>query len=116
MRNSLFSRHRLIASGSLASTGIAVSKLAFSAAMQDTSAQSPADAKSPISGVPAYQGSSTQTLPLLSYAENTLEPVTWARTIGLHYGKHHRAYFYNLHKLLVGTPLTQTSREQVTMQ
>jgi len=75
MLNSLFSRRRLIASGSLASAGIALAKLAFDVTMQDTSAHSPADAKSPLSVVPAYLGSSPQTLPPFPYAENALEPV-----------------------------------------
>ena len=112
MLNSLFSRRRLIASGSLASAGIALAKLAFDVTMQDTSAHSPADAKSPLSVVPAYLGSSPQTLPPFPYAENALEPVISARTIGFHYGKHQRAYFDNLRKLLAGTPLAQASLEQ----
>ncbi|HZZ12345.1 MAG TPA: superoxide dismutase, partial [Paraburkholderia sp.] len=37
-------------------------------------------------------------------------------TIGIHYGKHHRAYFDNLLKLLVGTPLEKASLEQLIMQ
>ncbi|SAL35742.1 superoxide dismutase [Caballeronia udeis] len=115
MLNSLISRRRLIASGSLASVSIALSKLAFGASTQDTSAQSP-DAKAPLSVVPAYLGSSPQTLPPLPYADNALEPVISARTISFHYGKHHRAYFDNLHKLLAGTPLAQASLEQVIMQ
>ncbi|QIE25996.1 hypothetical protein SBC1_47310 (plasmid) [Caballeronia sp. SBC1] len=116
MLNSLISRRRLIASGTLASAGVALSKFAFGASIQDTSAQSPADAKATLSIVPAYLGSSPQTLPPLPYAENALEPVISARTIGFHYGKHHRAYFDNLHKLLAGTPLAQASLEQVIMR
>ena len=30
--------------------------------------------------------------PALPYAENALEPVISAKTIGFHYGKHHKAY------------------------
>jgi superoxide dismutase, Fe-Mn family len=116
MLNSLISRRRLIASGTLASASVALSKFAFGASMQDTSAQSPADAKPTLGVVPAYLGSSPQTLPPLPYADNALEPVISARTIGFHYGKHHRAYFDNLHKLLAGTPLEQASLEQVIMQ
>jgi Fe-Mn family superoxide dismutase len=115
MLNSLISRRRLIASGTLASASVALSKFAFGASMQDTSAQSPADAKAMPGVVPAYLGSSPQTLPPLPYADNALEPVISARTIGFHYGKHHRAYFDNLHKLLAGTPLAQASLEQVIM-
>jgi Fe-Mn family superoxide dismutase len=116
MLNSLISRRRLIAGGTMASASVALSKFAFGASMQDTSAQSPADAKPTLGVVPAYLGSSPQTLPPLPYADNALEPVISARTIGFHYGKHHRAYFDNLHKLLAGTPLEQASLEQVIMQ
>jgi superoxide dismutase, Fe-Mn family len=116
MLNSFISRRRLIASGSLASVSIALSKLAFGASSQDASAPSAAGAKASLGVVPAYLGSSPQTLPPLPYADNALEPAISARTIGFHYGKHHRAYFDNLHKLLAGTPLAQASLEQVIMQ
>jgi Fe-Mn family superoxide dismutase len=116
MLNSLISRRRLIATGSLASASVAFSKLAFGASTQDASAASPAESKATLSVVPAFLGSSPQTLPPLPYADNALEPVISARTIGFHYGKHHRAYFDNLHKLLAGTPLAQASLEQVIMQ
>ncbi len=39
----------------------------------------------------------------LPYAENALEPVISARTIGFHYGKHHKGYVENLNKLAAGT-------------
>jgi len=116
MLNSLISRRRLIASGTLAPAGVALSRFAFGASMQDTSAQSPADPKATLSVVRAYLGSSPHTLRPLPYAENGFEPVISARTIGFHYGKHHRAYFYNLHQLLDGTPLAEASLEHVIMQ
>ena len=43
-------------------------------------------------------------LPALPYAENALEPVISAQTIGFHYGKHHRGYVDKLNKLVKGTP------------
>ena len=45
------------------------------------------------------------TLPQLPYADNALEPHYSAKTIGFHYGKHHKAYVDNLNKLIAGTPL-----------
>ena len=39
----------------------------------------------------------------LPYAENALEPVISAGTIGVHYGKHHKTYVDNLNKLIAGT-------------
>jgi Fe-Mn family superoxide dismutase len=53
------------------------------------------------------------TLPPLPWAENALEPVISARTIGLHYGKHHRTYVNKLNELVAGTPLAQMPLEQV---
>jgi Fe-Mn family superoxide dismutase len=41
--------------------------------------------------------------PALPYAENALEPTISAKTIGFHYGKHHKAYVDNLNKLIAGT-------------
>ena len=51
-------------------------------------------------------------LPSLPYAENALDPVISAKTIGFHYGKHHKGYVDNLNKLIAGTefadlPLTK---------
>ena len=42
-------------------------------------------------------------LPPLPYAENALEPVISARTVGFHYGKRHKGYVTNLNKLIAGT-------------
>ena len=52
-------------------------------------------------------------LPPLPWAEDALEPVTSARTISFHYGKHHRAYVDNLNKLVAGTDLEGKSLEEV---
>jgi Fe-Mn family superoxide dismutase len=45
------------------------------------------------------------TLPPLPFADNALDPVISANTLGFHYGKHHKAYVDNLNKLIAGTPL-----------
>jgi Fe-Mn family superoxide dismutase len=109
MLTSLTSRRRFVAAGSLGSVGLMLSKVAF-AATPDANAMTPA---SGMQSVPAFLGSSPQTLPPLPFAENALEPVISARTVSIHYGKHHRAYFDNLHKLVAGTPLEQVSLEEV---
>ena len=46
-------------------------------------------------------------LPPLPYAENALDPVISANTIGFHYGKHHKGYVDNLNKLIAGTELAE---------
>ncbi len=52
-------------------------------------------------------------MPPLPYPENALEPVISARTVGFHYGKHHRGYADNLIKLVSGTPLADGSLEKI---
>jgi superoxide dismutase, Fe-Mn family len=53
------------------------------------------------------------TLPPLPWPENALEPVISARTMGLHYGKHHRTYVNKLNELVAGTPFADMPLEQV---
>ena len=53
------------------------------------------------------------TLPPLPWSEQALDPVISARTIGLHYGKHHRTYVNKLNELVAGTPMAGMSLEQV---
>ena len=52
-------------------------------------------------------------LPPLPYAEDALAPVISARTIGFHYGKHHRGYLDNLNNLVKNTPYEKMSLEAV---
>lgn len=52
-------------------------------------------------------------LPPLPYAENSLEPVISAKTIGFHYGKHHKAYVDNLNKLVAGTEFADMPLEKI---
>lgn len=52
-------------------------------------------------------------LPPLPYAENALEPVISAKTIGFHYGKHHKGYVDNLNKLIAGTEYADLSLEKI---
>jgi Fe-Mn family superoxide dismutase len=52
-------------------------------------------------------------LPPLPYADNALDPVISAKTIGFHYGKHHKAYVDNLNKLVMGTEFAEMSLEEI---
>lgn len=52
-------------------------------------------------------------LPKLPWDEGALDPVISARTIGFHYGKHHKAYVDKLNELVAGTPLADLPLEQV---
>jgi Fe-Mn family superoxide dismutase len=53
------------------------------------------------------------TLPSLPYAENALEPIITANTIGFHYGKHHKTYVDNLNKFIAGTEYANLSLEKI---
>ena len=52
-------------------------------------------------------------LPSLPYADNALEPVISAKTIGFHYGKHHKGYVDNLNKLIAGTEFADLPLEKI---
>jgi Fe-Mn family superoxide dismutase len=52
-------------------------------------------------------------LPPLPYAENALEPVISAKTLGFHHGKHHAAYVENANKMIVGTELADLRLDQI---
>lgn len=56
---------------------------------------------------------SSHVLPALPYAEYALEPVISAKTIGFHYGKHHRGYVDNLNRLITGTAFADISLEKI---
>jgi len=53
------------------------------------------------------------TLPPLPYAESALDPVISSRTVGIHYGKHHKTYVDNLNKLIADTELAGLSLEEI---
>lgn len=52
-------------------------------------------------------------LPPLPYAENALEPVISAKTIGFHYGKHHNGYVVNANNLIAGTEFADMPLEKI---
>ena len=53
------------------------------------------------------------TQPPLPYDKDALAPVISGRTVGLHYGKHHKAYFDRLNELVPGTPYADMTLEEV---
>ena len=56
------------------------------------------------------------TLPQLPYAYEALEPSIDARTMEIHYTKHHKAYTDNLNNAITGTPLEGKSIEDILLQ
>jgi Fe-Mn family superoxide dismutase len=63
----------------------------------------------------APAATSVHALPPLPYGENALEPVISAKTIGFHYGKHHKDYVDHLNALVAGTPFGELSLEQLVL-
>jgi len=59
------------------------------------------------------QKTGSHTLPPLPYADNALDPVISANTLGFHYGKHHKTYVDNVNKLITGTDLADLSLEEI---
>ena len=52
-------------------------------------------------------------LPSLPYSQDALGPVISDKTIGFHYGKHHKGYVETLNKLIAGTALAELSLESL---
>jgi Fe-Mn family superoxide dismutase len=52
-------------------------------------------------------------LPALPYPENALEPVISAKTVGFHYGKHHKTYVETTNKLIAGTELADMPLDDI---
>jgi Fe-Mn family superoxide dismutase len=52
-------------------------------------------------------------LPPLPYADNGLEPVISANTIGYHYGKHHKGYVDTLNRIAAGTEYADLTLEKI---
>ena len=53
------------------------------------------------------------TLIELPYAQDALEPVISAQTLGFHHGKHLQAYVDNLNKLIPGTEYESLPLEEI---
>ncbi len=53
------------------------------------------------------------TLPPLPFADGALDPVITTHTLNFHHGKHHKAYFDNLNKLIAGTEFAEMSLENI---
>ena len=66
-----------------------------------------------MTGIANIKNAALHVLPPLPYAENALDPVISANTIGFHYGKHHKGYVDTLNKLIAGTELANLSLEKL---
>ncbi len=66
-----------------------------------------------MTGIETIEKAAPNVLPSLPYAENALDPVISANTIGFHYGRHHKGYVDTLNKLIAGTELANLSLEKL---
>ncbi|MBN1338083.1 MAG: superoxide dismutase [Bacteroidales bacterium] len=58
----------------------------------------------------------THQLPALPFAKESLEPYISAKTIEVHYEKHHQAYVNNLNKLIPGTEFENATLEEIIIK
>ncbi len=93
--------------------------LAFSVAFFTTSVAA-TSTDHPIGGTvmsnDKIESSAPQGLAYLPYAEDALEPIISAKTIGFHYGKHHKGYVDTLNKLITGTEFANMTLEKIILQ
>jgi Fe-Mn family superoxide dismutase len=66
-----------------------------------------------MTGISTIEREALHFLPPLPYGESALDPVISAKTIGFHYGKHHKGYVDALNKLIAGTALENLSLEKL---
>jgi Fe-Mn family superoxide dismutase len=66
-----------------------------------------------MTGISTIERETLHVLPPLPYGESALDPVISAKTIGFHYGKHHKGYVDALNKLIAGTSLENLSLEKL---
>jgi Fe-Mn family superoxide dismutase len=81
--------------------GVALGAAALCGAPVGRGAQAAAPAPAPLA------------LPPLPFADAALQPHVSARTLGVHHGRHHRAYVDNLVKLVRGTPLEKLGLDEI---
>ena len=60
-----------------------------------------------------FEGAASLEFPALPYAYDALEPYIDARTMEIHYDKHHRAYYTNFVNAAKGTPLENMALSDV---
>ena len=84
---------------------------AAASSASSTAAASPPP--SPATPPPAAVPSGPFKLPALPYADNALDPVISANTLGFHHGKHHQTYVDNLNKAVAGTPFADMPLEKI---
>ena len=110
-READLSRRTFLVAGSAVIAATAVSSSSSAAPSRAASA---GPAASPILvPEPRFAAGAAFTQPALPWKDDALAPVISANTLSFHYGKHHKAYFDNLNKLVDGKPYATMSLEDV---
>ena len=78
-----------------------------------TTSQESGTLADPREGTAARSAGQPFALPPLPFAEDALAPVISARTVSIHYGKHHKTYVETLNKLVAGTEYASQSLEAI---
>ena len=108
-------RELLLATAGAATLQNAARVMAADAATAATTPPETTPAQTAVTGGAAAPpaASGPFTLPLLPYADNALDPVISANTLGFHYGKHHRGYVDNLNKAVAGTAFADMPLDKI---
>jgi Fe-Mn family superoxide dismutase len=69
-----------------------------------------------VSDINVIEKATLHILPPLPYAEDALDPIISGRTLGFHYGKHHKGYVDTLNNLIAGTELASLSLENLIVE
>lgn len=110
----LFTRRELLlATAGAATLQNAARVMAADAATAAATSPAAATATAAAATAAAPAPSGPFSLPPLPYAENALDPVISGKTLGFHYGKHHRGYVDNLNKAIAGTPFADMPLDKI---
>ena len=94
--------------GFLAGSVVVVGAHAVAQAQKNNPVPMPAEKVAPVVG--PFE------LPPLPYAEDALDPYISAKTMGFHYGKHHKGYVEKLNKAVEGKKFAEMKLEQVVAE
>jgi superoxide dismutase, Fe-Mn family len=98
---------RTFIGGALAAGAVGATVLRMEGQGQGGSTGSPGSPSPQVKTAPPFP------LPPLPWEESALAPHISAQTVGIHYGKHHRAYVDNINRMKQGTELAEASLEAI---
>jgi superoxide dismutase, Fe-Mn family len=97
----IMERRKFVRSVGFGAAALFLGKRALAAAAEKTNSATPELSPAPL------------VFPALPFAYDALEPYMDARTVEIHYDRHHRTYFNNLVGAIKGTPMESMSIEDI---